>query len=33
VPAVGRTYQLDEALPAIRYVETRHAREKVLITL
>ena len=33
VPAIGRTYPLSETPDAIRYVETRHARGKVVITV
>jgi NADPH:quinone reductase-like Zn-dependent oxidoreductase len=32
-PAVGRTYALSEAADAIRYVETGHARAKVVLTV
>ena len=32
-PAIGRTYQLSETAEAIRYVETGHARGKVVITV
>ena len=32
-PVVGRTYRLDAAAEAIRYVETGHARAKVIITV
>jgi NADPH:quinone reductase-like Zn-dependent oxidoreductase len=32
-PAVGRTYSLPEAPEAIRYLETRHARGKIVITV
>ena len=32
-PAIGRTYPLSETADAIRYVETRHARGKVVITV
>jgi NADPH:quinone reductase-like Zn-dependent oxidoreductase len=32
-PAVGRTYPLEETAEAIRYVETGHARGKVVITV
>jgi NADPH:quinone reductase-like Zn-dependent oxidoreductase len=32
-PAIGRTYPLSETPDAIRYVETRHARGKVVITV
>jgi NADPH:quinone reductase-like Zn-dependent oxidoreductase len=31
-PAIDRTYSLDEAAVAVRYVETKHARGKVVIT-
>jgi NADPH:quinone reductase-like Zn-dependent oxidoreductase len=32
-PVIDRTYPLSEAAEAIRYVETRRARGKVLITV
>jgi NADPH:quinone reductase-like Zn-dependent oxidoreductase len=32
-PVVDRTYPLSEAPEAIRYLETKHARGKVIITM
>ena len=32
IPAIDRTYPLAETAEAIRYVETEHARAKVVIT-
>jgi NADPH:quinone reductase-like Zn-dependent oxidoreductase len=32
-PVIDRTYPLDEAAAAIRYVETEHARAKVILTV
>jgi NADPH:quinone reductase-like Zn-dependent oxidoreductase len=32
-PVVGRTYPLNEAPEAIRYLETGHARGKVVVTV
>jgi NADPH:quinone reductase-like Zn-dependent oxidoreductase len=32
-PVVGRTYELNEVPEAIRYVETGHARGKVVVTI
>ena len=32
-PVIDRTYPLSEAAEAIRYVETEHARAKVVITV
>ncbi|WP_326549300.1 NAD(P)-dependent alcohol dehydrogenase [Micromonospora sp. NBC_01813] len=32
-PAIDRTFQLSEAADAIRYVETEHARAKVVVTV
>ena len=32
IPAIDRTYPLADIAEAIRYVETEHARAKVVIT-
>jgi NADPH:quinone reductase-like Zn-dependent oxidoreductase len=33
VPVIDRTYPLSQTADAIRYLETKHARGKVIVTM